>query len=215
MISRQQVTPRQLIVVDPGHGGADPGAVARVVNGSSVTLVEEEDINLAIGLRLERHLDASGFAVILTRRSDVHPSNGTRAALANKHDADAYVALHCNAAANPAAAGEEVLYGSGCAGGHALALHLADALDLETNIAPRPRSVVADADVGRGNSFRLSVLHRTRCPAALVEVGFLTNAPNRAVITSAAGQEAIAEAICNGVVKFFEGTRSVPLQEAK
>jgi N-acetylmuramoyl-L-alanine amidase len=73
---------------------------------------------------------------------------------------------------------------------------------LQGKISARKPAVKADADVGRGSSFRLTVLHNTACPAALVEMGFISNAQDRAVLVSAAGQLALVAAIEAAVLSY-------------
>jgi len=194
---------KKLIVIDAGHGGRDPGAVADNDPGPKVDLVEEEDINLAVALAAQRALVTAGFDVALTRSDDTHPSNIQRVHLSNRLGAVAYVAVHCNASLNPAAHGWEVLYGNGCRGGQALAEQLAKALEIELPISARPRAVLSEAEVGRGTNWRLRVLHETLCGAALIEAGFLTNPADRAFLITGAGQRRIAEAIAEGVALYL------------
>ena len=78
-----------MVVLDPGHGGKDPGAAA---NG-----VREKDINLGIGLALEAVLKSRGFEVRMTRRTDVYLKLQERTDIANRADADVFVSIHANA----------------------------------------------------------------------------------------------------------------------
>lgn len=100
-------TPRKLrtIVLDPGHGGHDPGAVGR--------RSKEKDIVLQVTLKLGRKIEKEfpGIKVIYTRKSDVYPKLYERPALANKHNADLFISIHCNAAGSRAssARGTETL----------------------------------------------------------------------------------------------------------
>lgn len=80
---------RPIVVVDAGHGGHDPGAAA---NG-----VREKDVNLKAALQLGETLRQYGIDARLTRRTDVYLKLAERTAFANKHDADVFVSLHCNA----------------------------------------------------------------------------------------------------------------------
>ncbi|MDO4264418.1 MAG: N-acetylmuramoyl-L-alanine amidase [Deinococcus sp.] len=99
---------RASVVLDPGHGGIDPGMTSR--------WVREADINLDVALRAERLLEAHGVAVTLTRRSDthLHPDKGTdlnlRSRMATTGQVSAFVSIHVNAAASPAAQGTETFY---------------------------------------------------------------------------------------------------------
>lgn len=92
------------IVVDPGHGGHDPGAVGP--NG-----IQEKDVVLAIGLKLRELLkDELGVDVVMTRSTDVFIPLEERTAIANKVGADLFLSVHANAAPNRSAAGIETYY---------------------------------------------------------------------------------------------------------
>ena len=92
------------IVVDPGHGGHDPGAV-----GPSG--IQEKDVVLAIGLRLrDLFMEELGVDVVMTRSTDVFIPLEERTAIANKVGADLFLSVHANAAANRSAAGIETYY---------------------------------------------------------------------------------------------------------
>jgi N-acetylmuramoyl-L-alanine amidase len=92
------------IVVDPGHGGHDSGAVGR-------SGLQEKDVVLSIGLRLREKLkDELGLDVVMTRSSDVFIPLEERTAIANKVNADLFVSIHANAAPNHNASGIETYY---------------------------------------------------------------------------------------------------------
>jgi len=92
------------IVVDPGHGGHDPGAVG-------ATGLQEKDVVLAIGLRLRELLvNELGVDVVMTRSTDVFIPLEERTAIANKVGADLFLSVHANAAPNRSAAGIETYY---------------------------------------------------------------------------------------------------------
>ncbi|MBW4057024.1 MAG: N-acetylmuramoyl-L-alanine amidase [Proteobacteria bacterium] len=101
---KQIVSKIRRIVVDPGHGGHDPGAV-----GPSG--IQEKDVVLAIGLRLRELLrDELGVDVVMTRSTDIFIPLEERTAIANKVGADLFLSVHANAAPNHAAAGIETYY---------------------------------------------------------------------------------------------------------
>jgi len=79
------------VVVDPGHGGKDPGAVGP-------TGLKEKDVNLEIGLRLKEILEGMGLLVVMTREDDTFVPLAERTALANREAADIFISIHCNAA---------------------------------------------------------------------------------------------------------------------
>lgn len=89
---------RRRIVVDPGHGGRDPGAISPIG-------LQEKDVNLAVSLELTRLLTEQGLDVTMTRQSDVFVGLGDRAAIANRVRADLFVSIHADSCRNPAAQG--------------------------------------------------------------------------------------------------------------
>lgn len=92
------------IVIDPGHGGNDPGAVGP--DG-----VKEKDVVLAIGLKLARKIkEETGIEAVMTRSTDVFIPLEERTAIANKVNADLFVSIHANAALNKAVSGIETYY---------------------------------------------------------------------------------------------------------
>jgi N-acetylmuramoyl-L-alanine amidase len=95
------------IVIDPGHGGHDPGNLG----GSKKSRVNESEIVLDIALRLEKLLlDEPGFEVVMTRRTDVFIPLEERPAIANREQADLFLSIHANASRNREASGVETYY---------------------------------------------------------------------------------------------------------
>jgi N-acetylmuramoyl-L-alanine amidase len=81
---------KKVVVIDPGHGGKDPGAIGR--RG-----IKEKEVTLGVALQLEKHLKATGlFDVYLTRRSDKFLRLGNRVAIARQHKADFFISLHAD-----------------------------------------------------------------------------------------------------------------------
>lgn len=171
------------IVIDPGHGGGDPGAV-----GFSGTL--EKVISLAIALRtadiLRQIVD-----VKMTRETDTDPALADRAAMAD--DAELFVSIHCNAAESREANGTEVLIYPGSAEGHWLAEILL------------PRLTKTLGTVNRGIKERpdLAVLRLTNCPAVVVEPAFLSHPGEEAMLLDPDVHEAIAQVIAEGVAEYL------------
>lgn len=90
------------IVIDPGHGGKDPGAIN---NG-----IKEKDFNLDVAKRLARVLKSAGYTVYLTRSNDKYVGLYERTDIARKHDADLFISLHANSSKNKNAEGFETYY---------------------------------------------------------------------------------------------------------
>lgn len=174
------------IVIDPGHSGpVEPGACAGGVR--------ECDVVLAIALLLVEHLAEQGHMVWLTRTGAIETDDlAFRAQLANDNQADVFVSIHANSAANAAAHGTEVYYYPGSAQGRRLAELI------------QPRLVAELHTVDRGaKAANFQVLRETDCPAVLVEVAFLSNETDRRLLTAYAGQLAAAVAIAGGLADYF------------
>ncbi|MBO8127873.1 MAG: N-acetylmuramoyl-L-alanine amidase [Peptococcaceae bacterium] len=196
------------IVIDPGHGGEDPGALDREGH-------EEEDINLAVALYLADYLKAQGFNVILTRRYDtdyVLPKPfrkgktkkrcdlDRRIALAVRHYASAYISLHVNTG-RPSSRGAESYY-------HPKSLDskiLAESIQQELWSLPgMPKKKARPA-----NYYLLS---RTPMASVIVEMGYLTNPVERRNLLNPAYQKQLAQALSRGIVLYCQrkALRNVP-----
>lgn len=176
------------IVIDPGHSGRlEPGACAGGVR--------ECDVVLAIARLLADQLEEEGHEIWMTRTGDLQTDDlAFRAELANANRADVFVSIHANSAADPAAHGTEVYHYPGSSEGKRLAALLQAHLvaELET----------ADRGVKEAN---FQVLRQTDCPAALVEVAFLSHAAERRLLTGYAGQITAAVAMAEALGEYFAG----------
>jgi N-acetylmuramoyl-L-alanine amidase len=148
------------VVIDPGHGGPDPGAVG--IGG-----LRETDVVLDVCLQMARLLQARGVQVLMTRTSEVDVDLPPRVSLANSSGADLFVSVHANALsmARPDVNGIETFYFEGAG---VRSRRLAAALQ-EQMLAISPGS--PDRGVRTGRFF---VIRRTVMPSALVEMGFVT-----------------------------------------
>lgn len=172
------------IVIDPGHGGKDPGACAGGVC--------EKDIALDVAKKIGAYLEAKGCAVILTRETDFFVELRDRARMANAAKADLYVSVHCNSVRdNARVTGMEVYHYT----------HASEA-------SKRAARVIYDKLLpvcglrGRGvKSKDLAVLRETAMPAVLVELGFISNPGDRAKLTNFAWQDDAAQAIAGGIIE--------------
>ncbi|MDY6784402.1 MAG: N-acetylmuramoyl-L-alanine amidase [Cyanobacteriota bacterium] len=170
---------RVVIMVDPGHGGRDPGAVG--VNG-----LREKDVILPISRDVERLLEQQGVNVTMTRSNDNFVSLGGRTTAANRTGADLFVSIHANAASSSSARGVETFY---YATGRELAQSIQSSIIRRTGMTNR--------GVKRANFY---VLRNTSMPAVLVEVGFVTNSSDAAKLSSPAFRRQMAEAIAEGIL---------------
>ena len=173
-----------IITVDPGHGGRSPGAVGP-------TGVQEKRVCLAVALRVRELLRVRGHANChLTRETDIDVPLNRRLPAA---DAACYVSIHCNAHTDSGASGTETFR---FAGGHHQSGLLANVLqrNLLARLQLRDRGVKTAA---------FQVLRQAKCPGALVELAFISNPTEEALLESEHGQERAAQAIAAGVAEFL------------
>ncbi|MBN1322257.1 MAG: N-acetylmuramoyl-L-alanine amidase [Thermoleophilia bacterium] len=186
-----------LICVDPGHGGKDSGAVG-------TTKAKEKDVNLAISLMLAQNLRQAGLQVMMTRSDDSYPDLHYRASLANEACASLFVSIHNNASGDPAAVGTETFYWGTPEECSPEGKLLAETI--QRNLVAAIRSVDRGA---RTHWYNLVVLAETLMPAALVEVGFMTNSAEEAKLLSAAYQQAAAQGITAGILEYLGWSTTV------
>lgn len=197
-----------IIMIDPGHGGARIGGGAGLDVGATAAGYREADVALAHADQLASTLSARpGTVVRLTRTG---PSATLRlrdrVRAATDAGAQAFISVHGNASGNPDARGAQVFHARGSVRGEALARAIARAAEPVTGSAVR---VFPDQSAACGNR-RLYVLRRTPMPAVLVELGFLTNADERALLLDPAYRARLSGAIAAGIGAWLdaEGARS-------
>lgn len=188
------------IVIDPGHGGPDGGA--RSGEG-----LKEKEIVLDIGLRLKRMFSKVGVYVIMTREEDrdLAPQGfigrltqrkrrdlAARARMANSSRADLYLSIHANSFPGSEWAGAQTFYGFEQAESRALARCIQ--AELVSGLGPNTRKA-------KGADYR--VLKDTKMPAALVEVGFLSNPREARLLGESSYREKIANCIYLGTLAFL------------
>ncbi|HUS48188.1 MAG TPA: N-acetylmuramoyl-L-alanine amidase, partial [Phycisphaerae bacterium] len=171
----------RLVVIDPGHGGRDPGAL-----GSGGTV--EKEINLSVARMVADILVSRGMRVILTRADDRFLELNDRAAIANREGADLFVSIHADSAGS-SARGFTIFVSRSASSGSTGA---AEAISQQMASAGAPSRGVRNAN------FR--VLVRTTCPAVLVELGFISNYYEARQLADAGYQRQLAEAIAAGIV---------------
>jgi len=187
------------VVIDPGHAGRniDPGAV----NGS--TGLQEADVALVISRQVANYLLNVGYEVKLTRtewEQEETDDLSYRTALANDWGADIFISLHCNSAANQSAEGYEVWTSQGNTLGDKLATCIYGQIAAEFPDRAG-RTDYSDGDPDKESRFY--VLVHTDAPACLVEMAFISNDAEAALLADAAWQDRYARAIALGVTDYF------------
>lgn len=178
----------KIIVVDPGHGGSDPGAVS--ING-----LQEKTVNLAVGRFLKALLEEAGAKVVMTRTGDQSVSNLQRVEIANQSGADLYISIHANAYSSSESNGTETHYcplNSQSSASRYLAHQVQG--ELVAALGLRDRGVKA-------NSYY--VLKNTEMPAVLVEMAFITNPAEEEILRSAEMQSEAARALFRGLASYL------------
>ena len=217
---------RRIVVIDPGHGGQDPGAIG-------TTGVREKDVVLDAALLMRRALESRGnYRVALTRSDDHFVPLPDRVRFARSQNADLFISMHADSHSNPASCGASVYTLSERGADRAQTQNW----DIDLGDAPR-RGVVGDILVdlaqrettNRSAQFAETAIrglgqvspllrntHRNAgfyvllapdVPAVLVETGFLSNAADERRLNSPRERAAIAEALAGSVDAYFAGPR--------
>lgn len=189
----------KIIVIDPGHGGADPGA--------QNSGIKEKDLNLDISLRLRQVLESKGCKVILTREVDKdfflpgfvlgrmakRAELNQRISLASENKADLFISIHANSFPQRNTYGMETYYHIKSATGKELAeLIQAQLIRLQPDNKRKAKA---------GDYY---LINQTKMPSVIVEVGFISNPRERKLLMSNNYRDLIAEAIGSGIDQYFK-----------
>ncbi len=225
------------ILIDPGHGGKDPGAIAEhTINGKKVT-VRETDINLNVGLKLYGMLKRAypTKKILMTRDKDVYLTLEQRTKIANSvkladNEAVLYISIHVNSSLDSKASGYEVWYLSP---GYNRSVidqsefedeNLATIIDLITQEEYLNESILIAKFITDGISSQVGTLSQSRgikpeewfvvrnvnMPSVLVETGFLSNAKEAGLLVDEGYLQKMSNGIYNGLQAFithFERTK--------
>ncbi|MGI8915137.1 MAG: N-acetylmuramoyl-L-alanine amidase [Chloroflexota bacterium] len=195
----------RIIVIDPGHGGIDTGAIA---NG-----LYEKNLTLPIGVDVGALLTQEGAHVIYTRMGDVTVGStdnttaglAARASIANDSHADVFISIHANSLNDPGYAGLITFYGA--SGGYIDGVtRTPSVVDqsrlLARNVQQAVQQQTQEIDHGV-QSADFYVLGNTAMPSILIETGFLTNPTEAQHLATPSYQERIAQGVASGVTQFF------------
>lgn len=179
------------ICLDPGHGGADPGAVGP-------TGLEEASVVLDICKRTKAILESEGHLVWLTRTNDTHVDLSDRVELSRKERCDAFISVHCNAGPQEAH-GVETIFGT------IKSRDLAYAVQgsvVENIHGHRNRGVKLSPSPGYAR--KIYVIRNAGCASCLVEAEFISNSDMEKLFLDSAFKENIANGIASGIIKSFQ-----------
>jgi N-acetylmuramoyl-L-alanine amidase len=187
------------IVIDPGHGGEDPGGVG--------TGLQEKNVVLDVSKRFKQLLDADTadtagggkWTPLMTRTTDVFVSLAGRSAYSNNNDADRFMCIHSNAFSDPAANGTETFSYASTGTGAALRNLVQDEM------------IKAWKLTNRGNKTEnFAVLRETAAPAELHEMAFITNATDATHLASATERQKAAEAHLKAIQRHYNIAPYIP-----
>ncbi|HLG56264.1 MAG TPA: N-acetylmuramoyl-L-alanine amidase [Vicinamibacterales bacterium] len=232
-LSRQLGLGIARIVVDPGHGGHDPGAKARGLT--------EADLVLDVALRLEKLLlKEAGVEVVLTRRTNTYVSLEERTAIANRVGADLFLSIHSNASANDSARGVETYFLNFAPNPEAEAVAArenAGGAKTMRNLPDIVRAIALNNKIDESRDFasmvqsslysRLQKTNRTvrnlgvkqapfmvligaTMPSILAEISFITNRREATLLKTDKYKQQIAEALLAGVLRYQQALKKVP-----
>jgi len=186
------------IVVDPGHGGNDPGA-------KSYLGLREKKINLEVALKLKKYLSQVGIYCLLTREDDRDFCEATiqylaskrhdlsyRAKIANDYQADLFISIHANSFPSPKYHGAQTFFDTKNSESKKLAQTIQKQLIMQLGKNKR--------HIKPGN-FR--VLQEVQMPAVMVEIGFLSNPEEAALLADSNYCDRIAQAIYAGIINYL------------
>ena len=222
-----------VIVLDPGHGGKDPGAV------SQDGLIKEKDLTLDIAMKLKAKIESAhpDHTVVLTRNKDMFLTLEDRTFVANSMKADLFLSVHCNSDADPDAEGIETYFLSRSDSRKALLaavreneMPLAEMTEFEnalidlmatskTTESVKLAATVHDqvirklgrtAGIGRDRGIKaapLYVLLGAKMPAIMVECGFISNTSDKSKLTSPEYRDSIANGLAEGLITYLKSSQ--------
>ena len=196
----------KIIILDPGHGGPDGGAV-----GGDIL---EKDVALEVSLYLRDYLQEQGALVLMTREEDVDlASENTkgysrrkaedlrkRVEMINQSDGDLFVSIHLNAIPSPKWRGAQTFYFRSQEENQRLAKFIQD--EFRINLENTNRSAKSINGI--------YLLKHANIPGALVEVGFLSNPSERELLRSDTYQKSLAASIYNGIMRHYTNEADAP-----
>lgn len=192
VVSEEVQTQKQVVVIDAGHGGYDPGKIG-------VNKALEKDINLQISEKVKKYLEESGIKVVMTREKDIMEETKLtdmqkRVSLINKTKPVIAVSIHQNSYSDSSVTGAQVFYYKGSEVGKEAATLMQEELKKLNSENVR--------EIKENNNFYM--LKKTKVPTIIVECGFLSNAQEAEKLVSEEYQEVLAETISGGIIKWLE-----------
>jgi N-acetylmuramoyl-L-alanine amidase len=170
------------IVIDAGHGGAEPGALRAGIY--------EKNITIEIARKVKRNLERAGISVVMTREADESVSLKERTVITNTVMPDAFVSIHVNSSESSQPNGLETYY------------YTPQSKELAQDVHKKLNAYISAPDRGIRTA-RFYVIRNTEVPAILTEIGYISNNGERAELLTESRQDATAKAIAEGIINFL------------
>lgn len=197
-----KLTNGKIVVIDPGHGGADPGKVG--TNGA-----KEKEVNLAIAKALQKVLEDKGFEVVMTRTEDVVLGNSSkfskigdlnkRCEIVNtayeRNKECIMISLHQNSFSQESVHGAQCFYFQRSEQSKALGEGIQEELNKAVNTEKAKKAKPNDS---------YYILINSKCPGIIIECGFLSNSTEAAKLIDEEYQKELANILCGGIIKYFD-----------
>lgn len=195
----------KIIVLDPGHGGPDPGAV----QGEAI----EKDISLSVSIKLRDYLQQQGALVLMTRETDMDLADEDlkgysrrkvqdlkrRVDLINHSEADFFASIHLNAIPSPKWKGAQTFYSG----------HYKESKRGAKFIQEELRRNLENTNREAKTSESIYLLKKSEIPGVLVEIGFLSNPTEREMLRQEDYQEQVAASIYQGIMRYYTNERKI------
>src|SRR5215471_5899872 len=202
----QASKPFAVVVLDPGHGGQDSGAMCGGVM--------EKDLTLDVARRVDRLLDSEGVATLMTRVGDSYVSLADRAAFGNRVNDSIFISIHFNEDNKPVASGVETYYAAHQINSDSTLASWLPFFSRPPPNSPKPESqslasfiqealVARTRSVDRGTQAKqFFVIANVTSPAVLIEGGFITNKDELSKLASEDYRDQLAAAVADGILRY-------------
>jgi N-acetylmuramoyl-L-alanine amidase len=202
----QTSNPFAVVVLDPGHGGEDSGAMCGGVM--------EKDLTLDVARRVDRLLDSEGVATLMTRLGDSYVSLADRAAFGNRVKESIFISIHFNEDNKPVASGVETYYAAHQIDSFSTFASWLPFFSRPPSNSPKPESqslagFIQEALVARTRSVdrgtqpkQFFVIANVSSPAVLIEGGFITNQEELSKLASEDYRDQLAAAVADGILRY-------------
>jgi len=188
------------ILLNPGHGGPDPGAICAV--SSNLSFRYEKQLNLAIAKKTQEKLTAEGATVLMTRNADTDGKKEDVRMQTRATKPDLFISIHCDSSTSGSARGTSAFYYTPYSFPLADAIHKRLVSVYKEDIyRGKPQDILNRVD--RNTAFYpFEVVRIEECPAILIEYGFVSNLEECAILQNEENQEKLAEATLQGIQEY-------------